>query len=91
MKTYMLLTPSGKRPSKTPGTLGGNGRARIYGRLDCPSALRALATGDTYKNHVVFFANEETAKACGYRPCGNCMRAEYKTWKEASEKGDHDT
>ena len=25
-----------------PGLLGGNGRLKIYGRLDCPSALRAL-------------------------------------------------
>ena len=88
MKTYLLLTPSGKRPSKTPGALGGNGHAKIYGRLDCRSAVRAVAQGDTYQKHRVFFQDEETAKACGYRPCGNCMRAEYKVWKAASEKGE---
>ena len=28
--------------SAVPGRLGGHRRSRIYGRLDCPSALRAL-------------------------------------------------
>jgi hypothetical protein len=26
--------------SETPGTLGGHRRTKVYGRLDCPSALR---------------------------------------------------
>ena len=30
----------------------------------------------------VFFKDEETAIAAGYRPCGVCMKAEYKRWKE---------
>ena len=55
-------------------------RAKIYGQLDWHSALRAVRQGDSYQKHRVFFENEDTAKACGYRPCGNCMRAEYKTW-----------
>ncbi len=29
--------------SPAPGALGGHRRNRIYGRLDCPSALRAIA------------------------------------------------
>jgi hypothetical protein len=29
--------------SDQPGTLGGHHRGRIYGRLDCPAALRAIA------------------------------------------------
>jgi methylphosphotriester-DNA--protein-cysteine methyltransferase len=29
----------------------------------------------------VFFADEATAIAAGYRPCAGCMRAEYKEWK----------
>lgn len=53
MKTYTLLTPSGKRPSDIPGTLGGNGHAKIYGRLDCHSALRAVRQGDTYKREFL--------------------------------------
>jgi methylphosphotriester-DNA--protein-cysteine methyltransferase len=80
-KIYTLLG-SDKQPyqSETPGTFGGYRRGKIYGRLDCPSALRAIAKGG-YVNHRVFFADEETAISAGYRPCGNCMRAEYVSWK----------
>ena len=71
--------------SAEPGTLGGNSRLRIYGRLDCPSALRALPKG--YANHRVFFADEVTARAAGYRPCGVCMREEYGRWR--ASKGEN--
>ena len=54
--------------------------ARIYGRLDCPSALRALAKGG-YAANRVFFADEATAVAAGYRPCAKCLPAEYVRWK----------
>ena len=83
VKKYKLLGPDGFYESPTPGLLGGNSQSKqgLYGRLDCPSALRALKAGDHYKKYRVFFENEETAVACGYRPCGNCMRAEYKEWK----------
>ena len=80
-KTYKLLGPDGHYESETPGLLGGNGKDKLYGRLDCSSAVRAVKAGDHYKKYRVFFENEETAVACGYRPCGNCMRAEYKEWK----------
>ena len=53
---------------------------RIYGKLDCYSALRALASGG-YAKHRVFFQDEKTAVAAGFRPCAKCMRAEYKIWK----------
>ncbi len=82
MKTYTLLGPSGTYTSVTPGTLGGNGQAKIYGRLDCSSAIRALKGGTTYQKFRVFF-NQETAVQCGYRPCGTCMKAAYKVWKAA--------
>ena len=59
--------------SETPGSLGGNGRMKIYGRLDCSSAKRAVAAGNTYQEHRVFFADELTALTAGYRPCGKCM------------------
>jgi methylphosphotriester-DNA--protein-cysteine methyltransferase len=29
----------------------------------------------------VFFADENTAIAAGYRPCAVCMPEEYATWK----------
>jgi Metal binding domain of Ada len=81
-KTYRLL---GKDrlvyPSLIPGVLGGNGKMKIYGQLNCSSANRAVAAGNTYQKHRVFFADEATAIAAGYRPCGNCMRAQYKAWR----------
>ena len=66
-------------PSAVPGRLGGNRASRIYGRLDCPSAVRALRLG--YAKRRVFFADEAAAIAAGYRPCAVCMREEYLRWK----------
>ena len=31
--------------------------------------------------HRVFFADEPTAIAAGYRPCAGCMPVEYRAWK----------
>ena len=76
-----LLGPDGAYDSDVPGALGGNARSRVYGRLDCPSALRALPQG--YARHRVFFADEATAVACGYRPCGTCLRAQHAAWRAA--------
>ncbi len=81
-KTYRLLERDGAvRHSTAPGTFGGNRRLKIYGRLECTSALRALPRG--YAKHRVFFADRESAIKAGYRPCGVCLRAEYDTWKKA--------
>ena len=55
--------------------LGGNKKLKIYGRLDCRSGKRMKV-----KNRV-FFHSVEEAKKHGFRPCGNCMRAAYKKWK----------
>ncbi|WP_433561484.1 Ada metal-binding domain-containing protein [Nocardia sp. CA-151230] len=78
---YTLLGADG-RPyaSRTPGGLGGHRRLKIYGRLDCPAALRALARGG-YTAHRVFFADEATAVAAGYRPCAVCSRSAYREWR----------
>ncbi len=78
--TWTLLGADG-RPyrSAVPGTLGGHRRSRIYGRLDCPSALRAIARGE-YVAHRVFFDSEATAIAAGYRPCAVCLPAAYQAW-----------
>jgi methylphosphotriester-DNA--protein-cysteine methyltransferase len=83
MKTYTLLG-SDRRPypSSLPGTWGGHRRSSIYGRLDCPSALRALARGG-YAQHRVFFADEAIAIAAGYRPCGICCPERYRAWRQA--------
>ena len=79
---YKLIGKDGKQYlSETPGTLGGHKKLKIYGRLDCPSALRYIEKGQYVKQRV-FFADEETAIAAGYRPCGVCMKEQYKKWKE---------
>nr|WP_269330387.1 Ada metal-binding domain-containing protein [Kineosporia babensis] len=68
--------------SDVPGLLGGHRRQKVYGRLDCPSALRAIARGG-YVKYRVFFASEAVAVAAGYRPCGACLPVQYGAWKES--------
>jgi hypothetical protein len=86
--TWRLIDPDGReRPSDRPGTLGGHRRSRIYGRLDCPSALRALARGG-YRTHRVFFADETTAVQAGYRPCAVCLPEAHRDWKADNALGD---
>ncbi|MEU1547706.1 Ada metal-binding domain-containing protein [Nocardia sp. NPDC005745] len=78
---YKLLGGDGRAyPSAVPGRYGGHRRSRIYGRLDCPSALRALGRGG-YRRHRVFFATELDALAAGYRPCAVCLPERYAVWK----------
>lgn len=88
MKTYKLLGADGnKYESETPGTFGGNGKLKIYGRLDCPSALSAIkGFPGSYEKSRVFFADEKTALAAGYRPCGNCLREKYKEYMADPQK-----
>ncbi|RLB68458.1 MAG: metal-binding protein [Deltaproteobacteria bacterium] len=64
--------------------MGGHRRERIYGRLDCPSALRRLALGH-YARHRVFFRDELEAIACGFRPCFRCLPGRYASWKAAQD------
>ena len=82
---YTLIGLDG-RPyeSADPGTLGGHRRTKVYGRLDCPGARRWIARGH-YVRHRVFFADEPTAIAAGYRPCATCLPAEYEAWKASHE------
>jgi len=81
--TYTLLGPDGRpRSSASPGTFGGHRRGRVYGRLDCPAALRAIARGG-YVRDRVFFPDERTAVAAGYRPCAVCLPERYARWKAA--------
>ncbi|MEU4226953.1 Ada metal-binding domain-containing protein [Nonomuraea sp. NPDC026600] len=75
-------------PSAVPGTLGGHRRARLYGRLDCPSALRAISRGG-YVEERVFFADEVTAIAAGYRPCAVCLPQAYQIWKTEQAMAGH--
>jgi hypothetical protein len=78
---YQLIDRRGRSySSEQPGLLGGNRREHIYGRLDCPCAVRAIAAGG-YVGVRVFFADEATAIAAGYRPCARCLPERYAAWK----------
>lgn len=83
-KRFWLVGPDG-RPysSDTKGAVGGHRRSRIYGRLDCPAALRAIARGG-YLTDRVFFATTTDADAACYRPCGVCLPDAYQAWKRTN-------
>ena len=53
----------------------GNVKLKICGRLNCASGKRMK------KENRVFFETLEEAFQLGFRPCGHCMKAEYKKWK----------
>ena len=78
---YTLIGRDGRLySSEVKGLLGGHGRTKVYGTMDCPVALSLLRRGFEPK-HRVFFLDEETAIAAGYRPCGACLRARYREWQ----------
>jgi len=78
---YTLVGANGKTyQSPTIGTLGGHRKDKIYGTLDCKGATRWIAKG-FYVKQRVFFADEQTAIAAGFRPCANCLPEKYRKWK----------
>ena len=89
-RTWTLLGPDRKLfESYRPGTLGGHGGTRIFGRLDCPAALRAIGRDAVRRGYVrqrVFFLNRTHARAAGYRPCAACLPKEYAAWKSTGKK-----
>lgn len=83
---YTLLDKAGQPyESERKGLLGGHKKSKIYGRLDCPSALRAIARGQ-YVRYRVFFADEITAIQAGYRPCAVCLPKQYGVWKKSARQ-----
>lgn len=54
---------------------GGNKKLEIYGTLRCSSGKRMK------KENRIFFSSESEAIENGYRPCGHCMKDNYKKWK----------
>ena len=54
---------------------GGNKNEKIYGLLSCASGKRLN------RDNRVFFTSELEALQNNYRPCGHCMRKDYKEWK----------
>jgi methylphosphotriester-DNA--protein-cysteine methyltransferase len=80
-RSWVLIGDDGRSfASPTRGTLGGHRKTKVYGRLDCPTALRYLAKG-RYAANRVFFADAPTAVTAGYRPCARCLPDEYRVWK----------
>jgi hypothetical protein len=88
LKMYKLIDANGQEYlSEEPGTFGGNSKLKIYGSLDCPSALSTIRRfPGSYEKSRVFFIDEKTALAAGYRPCGNCLRKQYQEYKDNPEK-----
>lgn len=85
-RRWTLIGPDGKPyESPRPGTFGGHRGTRIYGRLDCRSAARAIARGG-YVAERVFFRDEAAAIAAGYRPCAICLPTTYRRWKAAQTR-----
>ncbi|KFF24302.1 Ada metal-binding domain-containing protein [Chryseobacterium vrystaatense] len=58
--------------------LGGNRKLKIYGLLTCVSGKRMK------KENRVFFRSEKEALEKQYRPCGHCMKEEYRKWKKSA-------
>ena len=80
---WQLIGADGKPyQSLQVGQLGGHRKSRLYGKLDCRSALAAIAKGGYVANRI-FFLDEATAVAAGYRPCAVCLPAKYAIWKAA--------
>lgn len=82
-RTYTLIGRDGKpHLGRAPGKFDGHRGSKIYGRLDCRIALQAIARGG-YVEHRVFFMDELTAVAAGYRPCAVCLSEEYEAWRRS--------
>ncbi len=80
-RAWTLMGSDGKPyESSVPGVLGGHRGGKTYGLFDCRAALQAIARGG-YVKHRVFFLDEATAVAAGYRPCGVCLPEKYAAWK----------
>lgn len=86
MSMYKLIGRDGNEYlSRKKGTYGGHRGQKVYGRLDCPSAMRWIAKGH-YVQKRVFFGDERTAIAAGYRPCACCLQVKYADWKSRQQK-----
>lgn len=64
--SWTLTGPDGAPyQSDRPGTLGGHRRSKLYGRLDCRSALQALARGGYALDRVFFPMRASSASDTG--------------------------
>ncbi len=56
--------------------LAGNKKLKIYGNLRCGSGKRMKI------ENRIFFSSQDEAIQSGFRPCGKCMPAAFKNWKQ---------
>ena len=79
MIKHSSITPTQLRSLIRSGKLAfaGNQRLKIYGTLSCSSGKRMK------RENRVFFENETEANQGGYRPCGHCMKEQYRLWRAA--------
>jgi len=77
MKQHTELSPDVLKSRIRSGEIkfGGNRKLKIYGMLHCSSGKRMK------QENRVFFKSEKEALENKYRPCGYCMKAKYKLWK----------
>jgi len=77
MEQHTELSPDVLRSRIRSGEIkfGGNCKLKIYGMLHCSSGKRMK------QENRVFFKSEKEALENKYRPCGHCMKAKYKLWK----------
>jgi methylphosphotriester-DNA--protein-cysteine methyltransferase len=57
---------------------GGNRLLKIYGTLQCQHGKRMK------RENRIFFSTENEALQNACRPCGHCMKQQYKKWKNES-------
>jgi hypothetical protein len=82
-RTWTLVGPDGAPyASERPGTLGGHRRSKLYGRLDCRAAGRAIARGG-YVRDRVFFADEPAVRRLPARGLCRVARATVIGWRPA--------
>lgn len=80
-KTHTLIGADGKpHVSAEKGILGGRRGTKIFGRLDCPAALRAHCPRQVRQPPSLLrrLGNSHPSR---YRPCAVCMPDAYQTWK----------
>lgn len=84
MVRHVAISDQALRGAVRRGELifAGNSRLKIYGQLGCSSGKRMK------KAHRVFFGSQSEALDEGYRPCGHCLGADYKKWKDGFIQSD---
>ena len=69
-----------KRIKQNEISFAGNLQLGIYGKLNCKAGKRMKP------ENRVFFRSEREAINQSFRPCGHCMRNEYKKWTYLIQK-----